>query len=185
MRVLKIIDIAVTLVARLTLLASAILCFIFAGKEKQTFAGGLYMGIIFIVMAVAMFLNALTELKVDKKKTIALPISIINFATGLIFIFSNLDVNTMCFIWGLLDIISSSLLIYEKVSVIKQNKLNILKIIVYIGEITFGVLLCIKMEGGIRGHLIFLGISLILDIILLTLEQNVFKLLAPEVDEKK
>ena len=44
----------------------------------------------------------------------------------------------------------------------KENKLEIIEIFAGLGDVLFGILLCIKLENGYKNHLIFMGVALIL-----------------------
>lgn len=90
--------------------------------------------------------------------------SIIAFVIGFIFIiFNEITLEHMFLAVGIFDIIRG---LYETVDAsleIKVNKLEILEVLSAVGDIIFGVLLCIELSpGGYRNHLIFMGSALLL-----------------------
>lgn len=89
--------------------------------------------------------------------------AIIAFVVGIIFIiFDELTLDHMLLTVGIFDIIRG---LYETIDAsleIKENKLEILEIISSVGDIVFGILLCIKLSDGYKNHLIFMGVALII-----------------------
>ena len=62
---------------------------------------------------------------------------------------------------------------------VKHNRLAIIEIAVELATIVFGILLCIKLEEGLTGHLLFMSISLFMIAIMILLE------VAPELKRNK
>lgn len=83
-------------------------------------------------------------------------------ALGFIFIFSDYDIASLCFGWGILEIVASGIEIHQKSQMIKHEPLSIVEVVIAVGSLAFAIILCIKTTDALNGHLIFLGISLIL-----------------------
>ena len=85
---------------------------------------------------------------------------------GIIFLVSKYDIEVMCFGWGVLEIFVGAIEIHSSIYTFKQDKLSAFEIFISIGGIVFGILLCIEKAGGLTGHLIYMGVSIILMAIL-------------------
>lgn len=95
-------------------------------------------------------------------RNITLISSLAMIGLGLVFLLSHRDIEQICFGWGVMEIVLGSIEVHIDLLEIKEDKLAIAELVVNVGTILFGVLLCIKLFEGLTGHLIFLGTSLIL-----------------------
>ena len=91
----------------------------------------------------------------------------IKLALGFVFLFASRDMDSLCFAWGVADIVIACTEIFIISREIKHQPMKGFEIAVAIGDLIFGIILCIKLSHGLTGHLIFLGISLILYSIIL------------------
>ena len=86
----------------------------------------------------------------------------IKVAFGFVFLFTSRDIDSLCFAWGIADIIIACTEIFIICREIKHHPMKAFEIAVAIGDLIFGIILCVKLSHGLTGHLIFLGISLII-----------------------
>ena len=101
--------------------------------------------------------------------TIDLSFSLISIAIGFVFCFTE-DIVQTCLIWGLLEILNGGIELGTDLREIREKPLMWVSIIISLGEIVFGALLCIHGEHGILVHLIFMGITFIITAGLVVLE---------------
>ena len=87
--------------------------------------------------------------------------SFLMICLGVVFLIGNRDIEMLCFGWGVMEIAIGLIEVYIDILEVKETKIAWLEMIVNIGTIIFGVLLCLKLSDGLTGHIIFLGISLI------------------------
>lgn len=104
------------------------------------------------------------------KHNLTLALSVPSLALGIIFLVNKVDISIMCFVWGFYELTSSCIEIQMAANEIKHNKIEIMEIVIEIATIVFAILLCIKLDHGLTGHLIFLSISLFLYAIMVILE---------------
>lgn len=85
------------------------------------------------------------------------------FIIGTMFIiFNEITPDHMFLTIGIFDIVRG---LYETIDAsleVKENKFEIMEIVSAVGDIVFGILLCIKLSDGYRNHLIFMGVALII-----------------------
>lgn len=113
-----------------------------------------------------------------KKQTFAKVIFAVLFVSGLIIGFlclfdKNIDVSTICLIFGILDIcrgFAEILIEFYKNFPVINKPLSLLEIAVSTGDIIFGILLIINRINGIYPHLIYLGSAFIVMVIIWILE---------------
>lgn len=144
-------------------------------NHNQASLDSIFLGVVLLLSGGTSIITYFA-LKRWKSKSFELAVGCILFALGFVFMFSNLDIKYLIFLWGLLEIIKSSFEIQINLKEIKDNKLSILNVILSIAEVVFGVLLCVHIEEGIKLHLIFLGISFIITAIDYELEGIFFAL---------
>lgn len=96
------------------------------------------------------------------RRNITFITSLAMIGLGIVFLVSDRDIETLCFGWGMMELILGSIEVYIDVLELKEDKIAIAEMAINLGTIVFAILLCIKMSEGLTGHLIFLGISLIL-----------------------
>ena len=83
-------------------------------------------------------------------------------ALGFIFLFSTYDIASLCFGWGILEIVASGIEIHQKSQRVKKEPIVIIEIAIAVGSLIFAILLCVRTTEALNAHLIFLGVSLIL-----------------------
>lgn len=88
--------------------------------------------------------------------------AILMIGFGFIFLFSGTEMETLCFGWGIMEIALGAVEIQTSLFEVKEDKFQIVEIAIALGNIVFGVLLCVRLSNGLNGHLIFMGISFIL-----------------------
>ena len=86
----------------------------------------------------------------------------VKVAFGFIFLFTSRDMDALCFAWGIADILIAVTEIIGISKEVRHHPFKSFEIAIAIGDLVFGIILCIKLSHGLTGHLIFLGISLIL-----------------------
>lgn len=83
---------------------------------------------------------------------------------GLFFFLGNKDIATLCFGWGLMELMIGLIEVYIDILETSEGKKTApFEMMVNIGTIVFAILLCIKTGDGLKAHLIFLSISLVLN----------------------
>ena len=111
-----------------------------------------------------------------KEKGFFLVIGLIGLALGIIFLVNKkADIYTICLYWGLLDIVRGSLEIKDIIPELKNNKLEIVELVISIGDIVLGILLCLRQESGLQVHVIYIGASFILTCIKLIVDEIIQK----------
>ena len=113
------------------------------------------------------------------KYNLTFALSLASLVLGIIFLVNKVEIEKLCFVWGFYEITSSLIEIQLAVVEVKHNKLAIIEIAVELATIVFGILLCIKLEEGLTGHLLFMSISLFMIAIMILLE------VAPELKKNK
>ena len=136
---------------------------------------GLVLGIILLVVSVIRIIDFMISEKHKDRHNVALLFAIALIVMGILFIAEVRELSMLCFGWGVIDIVLSAIEIQFAVPEIKHNKLCILEVAISCGELLFGILLCIKLESGLTGHLIYLSISLFLLAVLALLEALIHK----------
>lgn len=87
-------------------------------------------------------------------------IIIAGLVIGTVFILSkSLTLISILITWAIFDIVSASFKVFDSATEIKENKFEIIEILASLMEIVFGVILIIKLNHGIKGHVIALGIA--------------------------
>ena len=90
-------------------------------------------------------------------------IIIAGLAIGTVFILSeSLTIISILITWAIFDIVSASFKVFDSATEIKENNFEIIEIAASLMEIVFGVILIIKLNNGIRGHVVALGIATML-----------------------
>ena len=90
-------------------------------------------------------------------------LAVISTVCGILFSFlPNVNPETICIFWGILDILRGVNQVFLSSLEVKNHKLAFAKMAINILTIVVGILLCIHLKNGIRFHLIMLGVSIIL-----------------------
>ena len=101
---------------------------------------------------------------------VAFYIAIIGIVIGTLFLcILSMNIELMCQIWGIYEIVNSIVEIVFHCQFIKSKRTTVIELLISLAEIIFGILLCIHLKEGIHVHLIFLSITCFLnaDVILL------------------
>ena len=101
--------------------------------------------------------------------TIELSFSLISIAIGFVFFFKE-DIEQNCLIWGLLEILNGGIELGTDLREIKEKPLLWISILISLGEIVFGTLLCIHGEHGIFVHLLYMASTFVLTSIMVVIE---------------
>ena len=136
---------------------------------------GLILGIILLVVSIIRIIDFIISKKHKDRHNVALLFAIALIVIGILFIAEARELSVLCFGWGVIDIVLSLIEIQFAIPEIKHNKLCILEVAISTGELLFGILLCIKLENALTGHLIYLSISLFLLAVLAILEELIHK----------
>ena len=119
-----------------------------------------------VLLSVLIILGSVPHLLIyisDRLKLSYLIIGIVGIAFGVLFLTTDIFTDDqICMVWGVIDICRGLTEIVNVVPHIKENKLTFVEIAVSVGDIVIGVLLCIHMLGGIKLHLIYLGIAFLI-----------------------
>lgn len=129
------------------------------------------LGILLIVSALCRLIKFLVNRHSFDVHTIDLTMGLISVALGFIFIFAHeLDMKMFCIFWGIFEIVNGTIEISADVKLARLSFMYIISVLISIGEIVFGTLLIIHLEGGIFAHLLYMGVTSVLTAGLLALE---------------
>ena len=101
--------------------------------------------------------------------TIDLSFSLISIAIGFVFFFKE-DIEQICLIWGLLEILNGGIELGTDLREIREKPLLWISILISLGEIVFGTLLCIHGEHGIFVHLLYMASTFLLTAVMVIVE---------------
>ncbi len=88
---------------------------------------------------------------------------LISIALGIVGLARKLDLTTICLFWGIYEIVEASFEIQHLVVLVhNKEKIAIIRIVLCVIEIAFGILLCIHTEEEIQLHLIIVGVLFII-----------------------
>ena len=106
----------------------------------------LFCGLLILLSSIVhVFLYFFYEGYKRNEKGFYLVLGLIGVALGIIFMCNQkADIQTVCTVWGVFDIIRASVEIKESIPEIKKSKLEIIEIVISLGEIVLGILLCIE-----------------------------------------
>ena len=132
-------------------------------KDRAGGYDGKILGMVIIICSVLRIIRFFVKKEYNEGSHIGLLAGIIGFSFGFIFYFSELEIWTMCVMWGVYEIAFAAYEVVNTVKVIREDKIfGTATLILSIGELVFGTLLCIHAAGGISVHFIFVGATLIL-----------------------
>ena len=174
----KVLNIILSFIAAFLFIAAGALTIIFCSVRNFTYEN-MMLGIILITVSCVKIINYLFKCGYKNPNNLTLALSTASLVLGIIFLVNKVEITVLCFVWGFYEITSSCVEIYIAANEIKHNRLAIMEVAIEIATIVFGILLCIKLEHGLTGHLLFLTISMFLYAILVLLE------IAPELSKKK
>lgn len=125
------------------------------------------MGLMVLLSSIVhILLYFLTEGYKRPEKGFFLVIGIIAFSLGIVFLTTKvMTIPEICLYWGILDIVRSSLEIKDVIPELKENKIEIVELVISFGDIVLGILLCVHLEEGIQLHLYYFGAAFILSAI--------------------
>lgn len=165
----KVTKLVLGLISTLLLLGAGITVLVLSIAHNFQFTG-LILGIILLVISIIRMIDWAVSEKHKNRHNVAIIFAIATIVLGILFITEVREISLLCFAWGIIDIVCSLIEIQFAIPEIRHNKLCILKIAVSMGELVFGILLCIELERGLTAHLIYLSISFFLLAILSILE---------------
>ena len=100
---------------------------------------------------------------IDRNKQTYLIIGLVGVVFGVTILATDVfSQDVVCMVWGAIDICRGTTEIISVVPNVRKNKLELIEILVSVGDIVIGILLCVHMSGGIVLHLIYLGIEFII-----------------------
>jgi len=156
----------------------AIGAFVLAISGRDFSDKNILLGILIILSSVPHILIYI----INKKKTSYLIIGLVGTAFGILFLATKdlfID-DQICMVWGCIDICRGTTEIVNIAPTVKKHKSELVEILISLGDIVVGVLLCIHMLGGIKLHLIYLGIAF-----LITAAKNVTELIIERRKERE
>ena len=100
---------------------------------------------------------------IDRKKQTYLIIGLVGIVFGITILATDVfSPDVVCMVWGAIDICRGTTEIISVAPRVKQNKAELIEILVSIGDIVIGIVLCVHMSGGIVLHLVYLGIEFVI-----------------------
>lgn len=99
--------------------------------------------------------------------TITLAITLI---ASIVFLFTGTNIDTICVIWAIIDLIQCVLNIVVAVIEVKRNKLSIIELVVQAANIVIDILLIIELHEGLTLHLTFCGIEILSSVVIMLIE---------------
>ena len=150
-------------------IAVLVLKFLFPNNEVQI------LGAIILIAGFAKLMVYLAVYLKKNPRSVLIIGAIAFIVLGFIFIFSGYDYSLLCFAWGIVDIVLGVVEIFTSAFELKEDKMQWAEIAIAAGGLVFGILLCIELGHGLAGHIIYLGISLILLASLILIEKIIHK----------
>ena len=147
---------------------TVVLLFIAAGLTSillKNFAeqyDGIILGTVLSVAGAARIISYFIRRGFRKANNFDLVSGIAMVALAIVFFIDKFDIQMLCFGWGIMEIVLGLIEIQVVIYEIRTEKIAIVQGLIAVGSIVFGILLCLKLYGGLGGHLIFLGISFFL-----------------------
>lgn len=89
---------------------------------------------------------------------------------GVVSMLASLPITSICLIWGIGDALTGVFGGIRSSIALKKEKIQIVDLIISIGFVVFGIILAIKLQEGIKGHLIFCSIAYLVDAIIMLIE---------------
>ena len=143
-------------------LAIGIFVLVFANEAREK--NNVILGVLILLSSIPHLLIFVLQggLKNERKYSF-LFFSLIGIVIGLVTIFrSSISLDKVCVIWGCFDICRSAFEIADIIPEIKEHKwLELIELLISIGEIAIAILLIIDEFEGIRLHLIYFGVVFI------------------------
>jgi len=100
---------------------------------------------------------------IDRKKQTYLIIGLVGIVFGVLFLATDVfDPDSVCMVWGAIDICRGTTEIISVAPHVKKNKAELIEIAISLGDIAIGILLIIHMSNGFVLHLIYLGIEFLI-----------------------
>lgn len=91
---------------------------------------------------------------------------ICSIALGIIFMAADIDLKTICLIWGIFEIIEGAFELQHLIVLLNHKDfIAIIEVVVAVLKVIFGILLCVHTEEDIKVHLIVVGVVFILSAI--------------------
>ena len=138
-------------------LTIGIIAFVFAKPEN----GGnvKFLGTLILLSSVPHLLIYI----IDRNKQTYLIIGLVGVVFGVTILATDVfSPDVVCMVWGAIDICRGTTEIISVAPNVRKNKLELIEILVSIGDIVIGILLCVHMSGGIVLHLVYLGIEFVI-----------------------
>lgn len=118
-----------------------------------------FVGIVILLTSIPFILGFVKEFKEKLPRYLFSILFISTIVIGVLCIVSDIDIEIILVLWGIIEIIRGSYEISHALNVPCSISLKVAEIVVGALEIVFAVLLMIKQMGGIPGHLICIGIT--------------------------
>ena len=143
-------------------LAIGVFVLVFANETREK--NNVILGILILLSSIPHLLIFVLQggLKNGRKYSY-LFFSIIGICIGLVTIFkTSISLDKVCVMWGCFDICRSSFEIADTIPEIKKHRwLELIELLISIGEIIIAILLIIDEFEGVRLHLIYFGVVFI------------------------
>lgn len=131
----------------------------FANNEYDVVLLGTILIVVGVARAIIYYLNK----GYKYPKDITIVSAIIMIGLGIVYLVSKIQIEVLCFGWGIMEIVLGSIETYIDTLEIRERKyIAWFELVVNVATIVFGILLCIHSVEGLTLHIIFLGISLFL-----------------------
>lgn len=127
-----------------------------------------------VLLSILILLSSVPHLLIylaNREKKSYLIIGLVGIAFGILFLSTDLfDADEICMIWGCIDICRGLTEIINVAPSVRKHKIEWVEIVISLGDIVVGVLLCLHLSDGLRLHLIYLGIAFVISAIKLIFE---------------
>ena len=168
MKTRRVISLIFEILVPVLYLAAGVCIFVFGFMYKDNYTSRILGAMLIGASAIRLY-KFLINREFFDVHTIDLSFSLISIAIGFVFFFTT-NIQQTCLIWGLLEILNGGIELGTDLREIKEKPLIWISILISLGEIVFGTLLCIHNEHGIFEHLIFMASTFILTSILVVIE---------------
>lgn len=163
MKAFKILDRIFEIITPIIFLAYGITVIVFSGYDFVANNYQLILGILLMIGAVASVVDYIGGHKIRHEFNFDIVFAVLNLVLGIIVIAKNIPLQTICIIWGILEILKGAFEMQHLVIELKEKHyLAFVEVACATLDIVFGTLLCIHTEEDIMVHLIVVGIVFIL-----------------------
>lgn len=154
----KVLDRIFEIATPVIFIAYGIVVLVFSGFEFVE-SNKWILNLLLIISGVASIVDFIGGHKIKHDFNFDIAFGIISISIGVIQWARNADINSICLVWGIFEIVKGAFEIQHLIVELKEKEfIAIAHVVCAILEVIFGILLVIEMHEDIRVHLIVAGI---------------------------